>query len=336
MKFVIAILAFLVIWTSVALAQGQPKVQHPALALYAKGQFAEAVRALEIATKTKEFKSDAEIWNFLGLSYLATQQLKNSRKAFEKSVSLDPASAVYRSNLAYAYIVNGQIGKARESADHAITLDPRIPGAYEVRGTANFRQRKFDLAERDADHFIRLDPANPQAYLLKSDILMAGLGDRMMSQKTFKEGIEYLKRATEVLKTGVDACKAGKDCAEIARRREAINAFYDHFSRDRTPPAILGDVPTPEPDVTPLKITNQPRASYTDDARAANVQGSIRVAILLGINGKVEHILFLSRLGHGLDQQVLKAVGQMEFEPKKKGGTPIPVVVIREYTFSIY
>jgi outer membrane biosynthesis protein TonB len=56
----------------------------------------------------------------------------------------------------------------------------------------------------------------------------------------------------------------------------------------------------------------------------------------LGASGKVEHILFLSRLGYGLDEEVMKAVNDIKFEPKLKDGKPVSTVIVREYTFAIY
>jgi len=335
MKTAFAILLFLYASASFASGQAPVKVRHPAIALYEQAKFDEAIRAFETATKTKEFKSNAVIWNYLGLSYLAKDEVKNSRKAFEKSVSLDPSSAVFRSNLAVSNLMSGQTGKAIENAEKAMALNPKLPAPYEVRGVANLQQHKLDLAERDADVFVQLDPASPKAYLLRSDVLIAKLGEQFAIEKTVKSGIDYLKRAVEALQTAAARCQ-GASCGEIVRRRDGIAAFYEYFSRDRNAPAPDSAGPTPEPGVTPYKITYQPKARYTDRARGENIQGAIRVALLLGASGKVEHILFLSRLGFGLDQEVITAARQIKFEPKKRDGKPIPVVIVREYTFAIY
>ena|SRR5215203_3971025 len=98
----IATLILVFLCAGFAVGQASPKVRHPAISLFGQGKFAEAVSGFEAATKTEEFKTDAEIWNYLGLSYLAIDKVKSSRKAFEKSVSLDPSSAIFRSNLSYA------------------------------------------------------------------------------------------------------------------------------------------------------------------------------------------------------------------------------------------
>jgi protein TonB len=107
--------------------------------------------------------------------------------------------------------------------------------------------------------------------------------------------------------------------------------FYNHFSRDPTPTP-----PTPLPGVTPLRILSKPQASYTDQARANNIQGTVRVVVLCGANGRIEHVLLLKRLDPGLDRQAVEAAKKIRFEPKMKDGKPVPTVVTIDYSFSIY
>jgi TonB family protein len=330
--------AFSIIVLLIASGFGQApaKAQHPGAVLFQKRKYSDAVRALEIAVTTPEFRSDAETWNYLGLSYLATNELKKGRKAFEKSVSLSPSNAIFLSNLSYAYLMARQSSKAVAAADKATGIDSKLPGPYEVRSTVNLWRSKLDAAEADADKFIQLDPGNPQAYLLKSDVLIAKLGERFNADKSVNQGLVFLRDASQTLKTGSSKCKDSPICEQIDRRTEAITAFYEHFSRDPTPPTPPTPVAAPEPGVTPIKIIRQPPAKYTDRARSENIQGAIRVVLLMGASGRVEHILFLSRLGYGLDEEVIKAVHDIKFEPKMKDGKSVSTVIVREYTFSIY
>lgn len=110
--------------------------------------------------------------------------------------------------------------------------------------------------------------------------------------------------------------------------------FYDYYSKDKT--IKNGVTPAPEPGVTPFKILTKPQASYTDNARAAGITGTVRLAVLLGANGKVQNILKLSGAGYGLDEQAFDAARKIKFEPKMKDGKPVSTVVIIEYAFSIY
>src|SRR5215207_6378649 len=143
------LLIMLVVATSYAFGQARSQARHPAILLYEQRRFDEAIGALEIATRTKEFENDGAIWNYLGLSYLAKDEINKSRHAFEKSVSLDPKNAVFRSNLAYVYLLNRRIEKARKSAETAITLDPAVSTSYEVLTRVDLLQSKLDLAQRD-------------------------------------------------------------------------------------------------------------------------------------------------------------------------------------------
>lgn len=87
---------------------------------------------------------------------------------------------------------------------------------------------------------------------------------------------------------------------------------------------------------TPLKIISKPRAQYTDEARAQNVQGVVRLKITLLANGSVGSITPVNRLGYGLTEQAIAAARQIRFEPKKVNGVPQPSIVTFEYNFSIY
>ena len=56
----------------------------------------------------------------------------------------------------------------------------------------------------------------------------------------------------------------------------------------------------------------------------------------MGTSGKIEHVLFLTRLGHGLERNVLDAIRGIRFQPKMVNGKPVPTVMTIEYGFTIY
>ncbi|HEX6123756.1 MAG TPA: tetratricopeptide repeat protein [Pyrinomonadaceae bacterium] len=101
-----AIVLFLC-FAGAALGQAPGPSTHPGIVLYGQAKYSEAIRSLEIATKSNEHKTDADIWNYLGLAYFAKGELKKSYKAFEKSVDLSPSSSIFRANLADAYLATG-------------------------------------------------------------------------------------------------------------------------------------------------------------------------------------------------------------------------------------
>jgi TonB family protein len=332
MKAALLHLLFVALFAALVVGQVPGSSRHPGIALFQQGKFAEAVRSLETAAKSSQHKSDPEIWNYLGLAYLAAGDNKKSRKALEKSVDLAPSDAVFRSNLAYAYLLGRQPKKAREHADRTIQLDPRNATAYQVLATANLWDHKLDLAERDADAFMSLDPTNPHAYMLKSNILVAHFGTRVQAGSKMRDEIDFLKRAVEALETGVARTKGSARSKELEDELGSISVFYTHFSRDRST-TVTSD---PQPGVEPYKILSKRPARYTDLARTNGVEGTIRVAVLLGANGKIDYVLFITRLGSGLENEVLSAIRDIKFEPKKVDGMPVSTVVTLEYSFDIY
>jgi len=98
----------------------------------------------------------------------------------------------------------------------------------------------------------------------------------------------------------------------------------------RVPPPVRAAV------TTPYKITFQPKATYTDEARSNNVQGAVRLKITLLASGQVGSIVPVSRLPYGLTERAIAAAKQIRFEPKMVNGVAVPVTVTREYTFTIY
>jgi TonB family protein len=92
----------------------------------------------------------------------------------------------------------------------------------------------------------------------------------------------------------------------------------------------------------PYRITYQPKATYTDKARAKSVEGAVRLRITLLSTGQVGDISLVETKGwrkmkkYGLMQQAINAARQIEFTPKIVNGQPMSVVVTREYTFTVY
>jgi protein TonB len=99
--------------------------------------------------------------------------------------------------------------------------------------------------------------------------------------------------------------------------------------RGGPPPAVVAVT-------TPLQILSKPKATYTDAARTANIQGSVRLKITLLASGQVGSITPVTRLPNGLTEQAIAAARQIRFKPKMINGVPQSVVVTFDYGFNIY
>lgn len=109
--------------------------------------------------------------------------------------------------------------------------------------------------------------------------------------------------------------------------------------KDRVVPAARVPVSSQNKDSADIKIakvTEKPRAHYTETAKYNGVEGSVRLRVELLASGMVGEITPLSYLSHGLTDQAIAAAKQIRFTPKTIAGTPVDSSVTIEYTFSLY
>ena len=70
------------------------------------------------------------------------------------------------------------------------------------------------------------------------------------------------------------------------------------------------------------RLLNLPQPAYTDAARAAGIEGKIRVQLTVDETGKVIDAKALTSLGHGLDEAALAAARGATFEAAVRCGKP--------------
>jgi protein TonB len=76
-----------------------------------------------------------------------------------------------------------------------------------------------------------------------------------------------------------------------------------------------------EPPAKP-KPTSVPQPSYTDQARAAGIEGKVRVELTVDESGRVVSVRVISGLGHGLDEAAVAAAQRATFQPAIRCGKP--------------
>jgi TonB family protein len=98
-----------------------------------------------------------------------------------------------------------------------------------------------------------------------------------------------------------------------------------------------GTVYRPAKDVTVPRVRKEIKPEYTEDAKAANIQGTVVLEAVVLEDGTVGDVRVARSLDsvHGLDEQAVKAMRQWLFEPGKKDGKPVPVRVDVEMTFTL-
>ena len=75
------------------------------------------------------------------------------------------------------------------------------------------------------------------------------------------------------------------------------------------------------------KLLKEVRPDYTPDARRRGIEGDVVLEIVVTNRGTVDRVRVLRGLGAGLDENAIAAVKQWKFDPARRMGAPVDVVV---------
>lgn len=107
----------------------------------------------------------------------------------------------------------------------------------------------------------------------------------------------------------------------------------------RIAPASVAAKPEPISASTPGVTTPRPiykvEPTYSEDAKIAKIQGSVKLNLVIDEQGRTDDIKVVTSLDPGLDEQAVEAVRQWLFAPATKDGVPIPVTASIEVTFRL-
>jgi periplasmic protein TonB len=88
--------------------------------------------------------------------------------------------------------------------------------------------------------------------------------------------------------------------------------------------------------VSAPKVVYDPDPEYSEEARKSKFQGTVVLWLVVSPDGKPQQIRVQRSLGMGLDEKAIEAVRQWRFEPAKKDGQPVPVMINVEVNFRLY
>jgi TonB family protein len=75
--------------------------------------------------------------------------------------------------------------------------------------------------------------------------------------------------------------------------------------------------------------------SYSVEARALKVQGTVVLAVVIGTDGTAGDVQLRQSVGYGLDEQALKAITQWTFKPGTRDGMAVPVQASIQVNFRL-
>ena len=77
------------------------------------------------------------------------------------------------------------------------------------------------------------------------------------------------------------------------------------------------------------------QATYTDDARAAGIEGRVRVSVTIDASGAITSASVVSGLGHGLDESTIAAAKRMNFSPATRCGKAVQSTFVVSMRFAL-
>ena len=96
--------------------------------------------------------------------------------------------------------------------------------------------------------------------------------------------------------------------------------------------AAADDCQEPEVKPRPLEL---PQPQYTEAARAAGVEGKVRVQLAIEADGSVGGVTVLASLHPDLDEAAKKAAQAAKFEPATRCGKPVATTLTISIKFTL-
>jgi TonB family protein len=85
----------------------------------------------------------------------------------------------------------------------------------------------------------------------------------------------------------------------------------------------------------PAEILSKPNPVYTSEAKNLKIEGEVLLEAVLEASGSVRVLRVVRGLGHGLDDNAVKAAQQIRFKPATKDGQPTDSTVVLHITFQL-
>jgi TonB family protein len=89
------------------------------------------------------------------------------------------------------------------------------------------------------------------------------------------------------------------------------------------------------PGIVPPKVIEKVEPTYTDEAKAAKIEGTVGLTIVVGTDQIAHDIRVTRSLDPGLDASAIRSIMSWRFQPATKNGKPVPVVAKIDVNFRL-
>src|SRR5208337_4360761 len=88
-------------------------------------------------------------------------------------------------------------------------------------------------------------------------------------------------------------------------------------------------------EVVAAKIISKPTPAYTQEARNLRIEGEVLVEAVLQASGNLRVVRVVRGLGHGLDDNAVRAAEKIHFRPAMRNGEPADSTVVLHIIFQL-
>src|SRR5262249_8946196 len=249
-----------------------------------------------IALSVREIYYEAQL--LLGRYLVETKRYREAAATLREIEPTEQGVAEVHKLLGKAHYGMKRLREAARNFTYAIGFSKRPD--YELHyllGLVMLRQGDAKGAVDEAIKAAALKPRFAPARKLLSDAYLMRR-DYKLSEKALKRYLASVRDRTEA--------------AEIKERIEAMRSL----GRAKPETSVKKAITLPQ-------IYKIPHPGYTLEALRYKVEGSVRLEVLFGSDGAIQHAIVARGLGFGLDEAALKAAREIEFKPGEADGQPV-------------
>jgi TonB family protein len=102
-----------------------------------------------------------------------------------------------------------------------------------------------------------------------------------------------------------------------------------------TPPTVRSHPAEPTVRISPAEILSKPTPLYTQEAKNLRIEGEVLLEVVLEASGSLHVVRLVRGLGHGLDDNAMKAAEKIHFKPATRDGQPADSTVVLHIIFQL-
>lgn len=127
----------------------------------------------------------------------------------------------------------------------------------------------------------------------------------------------------------------GTAIADSRPRATAVQASGFTNADVPSPPTVHSHAAEAAARALPAEILFKPTPVYTQEARNLRIEGEVLLEVVLEASGSLHVVRVVRGLGHGLDDNAVKAAQQIHFKPAMRDGQPTDSTVVLHIVFQL-